>query len=308
MSTTESQTRYPQSYLGACMVPWTESFELDVKAFERHIDDTLNLGVKSLYLFGTAGEGYALTDAQFRQVVDVFAARTVQDGLDPQVGVISLSMGQIIERLQYAWSKGIGMFQISLPSWGALDEEETLLFFKTVCGALPEGRFLHYNLPRAKRIIRGREYAAICEHVPNLVATKNSTTEFARTADLLNHAPMLQHFLLEASWHMGAPMGECSLLCSFAGLFPETSWAFYHAGVNGDLPELLRIGKLYHDIVYEMIPLCGREMIDGAYDKTFVHIRDPQFPNRLLPPYIGMSPEATAKMRDLVENKYGHVK
>ena len=302
-----SSTRYPQSYLGACVVPWTPEFELDVKAFERHIDGTLDLGFKCLYLFGTAGEGYALTDGQFRQIVDVFAARTVQDGLDPQVGVISLSMGQIIERLKYAWSKGIRMFQISLPSWGALDDRETLLFFKTVCGSLPEGRFLHYNLPRTKRIIEGREYARICEQVPNLVATKNSSTDYARTVDLLNHSPMLQHFLLEGNWHMGAPLAECSLLCSFAGLFPKTSWAYFHAGVRKDLSELVRIAKLFDDFKRELFGVFGRPMIDGAYDKTFVAVRDRAFPNRLMPPYISATEDEVRVLRDLVETKYGHV-
>ena len=301
-----SSTRYPQNYLGACVVPWTPEFELDVKAFERHIDGTLDLGIKCLYLFGTAGEGYALTDGQFRQVVDIFATRTVRDGLDPQIGVISLSMGQIIQRLEYAWSKGIRMFQISLPSWGALDEEETLLF-KTVCGSLPEGRFLHYNLPRAKRIIDGREYARICEHVPNLVATKNSSTDYARTVDLLNHSPMLQHFLLEGNWQLGAPLAECSLLCSFEGLFPNTSWAYYHAGVKKDLPELLCIGKVFDDFKRGIFGLFSRPMIDGAYDKTFVTIRDSAFSNRLMSPYIGVTEDETRALRKLVETKYSHV-
>ena len=79
------------------------------------------------------------------------------------------------------------MFQISLPSWGTLDEAETMLFFQTVCGRFPDCRFLHYNLPRAGRIIRGREYHRIAEAVPNLVATKNSSTDYDRTADLLRY-------------------------------------------------------------------------------------------------------------------------
>ena len=40
------------------------------------------------------------------------------------------------------------MFQITLPSWGTLDEAETMLFFTTVCSKFPDCRFMHYNLPR----------------------------------------------------------------------------------------------------------------------------------------------------------------
>ena len=45
---------------------------------------------------GTAGEGYALSDNRFRQVVEIFAGLTVCDDVDPQIGVIGISMEQII--------------------------------------------------------------------------------------------------------------------------------------------------------------------------------------------------------------------
>ena len=231
MSETETRTvkkRYPRRRLAACMLPWTEKFELDVPVFEQQVQTAIDDGYESLYLMGTAGEGYALSEARFKQVVEIFAARTTGKGLDPQIGVIGLSMEQIIFRIALAHDLGIRMFQISLPSWGALDETETMLFFKTVCGEFPDSRFLHYNLPRAKRIIRGAEYHSIAEEVPNLVATKNSSTDYARTYDLLKHAPELQHFLLEGNFAMGCTISECSLPLQFRG------------AVSQDHPKVLR--------------------------------------------------------------------
>ena len=98
----EQPKRYPQSNLAACMLPWTEDFQLDVPAFEEHVQDAIDGGYQSIYLMGTAGEGYALTDARFEQVVEVFAALAVGDGLDPQVGVIGLSMEHVIQRIALA--------------------------------------------------------------------------------------------------------------------------------------------------------------------------------------------------------------
>ena len=146
--TAQVKTRYPQNNLAACMLPWTEDFQLDVAKFEQHVQATLDDGYKCLYLMGTAGEGYALNDTRFKQVVDLFAAMTVREGLIRKSASSDYSMEQIIERIAYAHARGIRMFQISLPSWGALDEAETMIFFKTVCGAFPDSRFLHYNLPR----------------------------------------------------------------------------------------------------------------------------------------------------------------
>jgi dihydrodipicolinate synthase/N-acetylneuraminate lyase len=255
----------------------------------------------------TAGEGYALNDARFRQVVDIFAGLTIRDGLDPQIGFVGLSMARIMERFQTAYDMGIRMFQISLPSWGALDEPEALLYLKTVCGRFPDCRFLHYNLPRAKRIIRGAEYDRTCEVVPNLVATKNSSTDYARTADLMRNAPRLQHFFLEGNFALGCTLGECSLLCSYDALYPKSTWQFFEAGVNRDLPELFRIARLLWETGEDLFAHCTRDMIDGSYDKTFMGLRNPWFSNRMLPPYIGFSEEESRKCREVFEQKYAQV-
>ena len=299
--------RYPQRNLAACMLPWTEQFELDVPVFEQHIQAAVDDGYESLYLMGTAGEGYALGESRFQEVVEVFAAETVGKGLDPQIGVIGLSMEQIIHRIALAHDLGIRMFQISLPSWGPLDESETMLFFKTVCREFSDSRFLHYNLPRAKRIIRGAEYHLIAQEVPNLVATKNSSTDYARTYDLLKHAPELQHFLLEGNFAMGCTIGECALLCSFDALFPKMTWQFFEAGVQRDLNELFRITEFFMGVGERLFGHCERDMIDGAFDKTFVWLRNSEFSNRLLPPYKSLSESESRRCREVFEEHYEKV-
>ena len=180
MDQTETQTvkkRYPRRNLAACMLPWTEKFELNVPVFEQQVQAAVDDGYESLYLMGTAGEGYALSESRFKQVVEIFAARTTGKGLDPQIGVIGLSMEQIVYRIALAHDLGIRMFQISLPSWGALDETETMLFsrqfvvssltaaFCTTTCPVPNGsfgvpnttvspkRFQTWSLPRTARPI-----------------------------------------------------------------------------------------------------------------------------------------------------------
>lgn len=297
-------TRYPQSNLAACMLPWTESFELDKEVFAKHIQATLDANYKHLYILGTAGEGYALNDKRYREVTEFFAARTVRDGIDPQVGVIGLSMEQTIDRIAFARDLGVRMFQISLPSWGTLDEAETLEFFMGVCNSFEDCRFLHYNLPRAGRIIRGAEYHRISQAVPNLVATKNSSTDYARTADLLRNAPEIQHFLLEGNFAMGCTLGECSLLCSYAALFPQTTWEFFEAGCRRDLPALFRIAGFFNEAGSRLFAHCPRTMIDGSYDKTYLWLRDPTFPNRLLLPYHGLSDDESCVCREVFDIHY----
>ncbi len=300
--------RYPQGRLAACLLPWTEDFKLDVPVFENHVQTTIDDGFKCMYLLGTASEGYALDEDLFKQVVEIFAGKTVRPGLDPQVGIIHTSMRQMIKRMEFCHDLGIRMFQMTLPCWGRLDDLELQEFFKTVCGAFPDCRFLHYNRgSSAKRFLTGKDYRRIADEVPNLVATKNSGSDYRATAALLIHAPDLQHFLLESNFAMGCTVGRCSLLCSYDALFPKTTARFFEAGVKKALPELFRITCLFYEFGEKLFAHCTRDMIDPSYDKTFAWLRNPRFSNRLLPPYVGLSAQESGICRQVYEEGYSHI-
>ena len=73
------------------------------------------------------------------------------------VGVISLSLPTIIGRIERAHAMGARRFQLSLPSWGSLNDAEVATFFRETCARFPDVEFLHYNLMRAGRILTGAE-------------------------------------------------------------------------------------------------------------------------------------------------------
>lgn len=300
-------TRFPRANLAALLLPWTESFQFDVEAFDAHVEEALKAGYTHFYLMGTAGEGYAVSENQFQQIVRHFARRALAPGLDPQIGIISLSMSQMITQIAFSREHGFRMFQISLPSWGVLSDAEVLSFFKGVCGKFPDCRFLHYNLPRVKRILSGAMYRRIADEVPNLVATKNSTSDYARVADLMRNVPDLQHFFLENGYAFGCLWGECSLLCSYDLLFPQATWRFYEAGQKLNHPELWRLHKEFNELETLLFGDVETDHIDGAFDKTFAWLKNPRFSNRLLPPYLGLNAEQSAKVRMNYESRCSHL-
>ena len=114
----------------------------------------------------------------------------------------------------------------------------------------------------------------------------------------------MQHFFLEGNFSMGSTMGECSLLCSYDALFPKTTWEFYEAGGRGDLETLFRIHALFSDVEHKLFAHCTRDMIDGSFDKTFLWLRNPNFSNRLLPPYIGLSDDESGLCREIFEEHF----
>lgn len=122
MSNTEHRgsPRYPQGLLTACCVPWNQEEALLKDVFRRHIRLILSRGFRNIYIFGTAGEGYAMDTYRFEQVAAIFAEETIGKDVRPQVGVIALSSAQVIGRVHLAHRLGFRVFQISLPGWSAV--------------------------------------------------------------------------------------------------------------------------------------------------------------------------------------------
>lgn len=282
--------RYPACIMTTCCIPWDDDGRFVEPIFRRGVRTTLEHGTRSLYVFGTAGEGYAVTDRQFDQIVSAFADEMQKAGAEPMVGVIHLSLGTILERIERCRDAGVRHFQISLPGWGALGERELFEFFDQVCGRFTDCQFMHYNLSRTKRIVTGKEYGRLAAAHPNLVATKNTGDSLAHIRSLLEEAPRLQHFLSESGFAYGCQFGECSILASFVMNWPRLK-TFWEAGRRRDFDTLRSIQREIDIVVQTLFETVPDNRIDGAYDKLFAKMYDPEFPLRLLPPYIGSTDE-----------------
>lgn len=296
--------RHHQSILISCEIPWDEHERLEEDVFRSEIRHFLALGFRDLYIFGTAGEGYAVDTSRFQRIVEVFRDETTGKDITPMVGVIALSTANVVERLSMAYRTGFRLFQISLPSWGALDDAETMRFFHDVCGAFPDCGFLHYNLPRSGRLLSPLEYRKIADAVPNLVATKNTGTSVAVTGELMRTVQELQHFFGEAMFPTGCLYGECSLLSSFGPMMPSKTKELFHYGRTKQFEKLFRCQADYLSVVADFespVQYTGR--IDGAYDKMWVRLGGVSMPLRLLSPYEGFSEETFQKCRKIFEKR-----
>jgi dihydrodipicolinate synthase/N-acetylneuraminate lyase len=288
--------RHRPCILATCCVPWDERFDFSEAVFRRSVRHLIAQGIRDLYIFGTAGEGYAVNDAQFDEVARVFLEETRGDDVQGMVGIISISLPTVIGRIERARARGARRFQLSLPSWGVLNDAEVDTFFRETCGRFPDCEFLHYNLQRTGRILTGAEYGRLAQRHPNLVATKNSTADEARLQSLLSDAPQLQHFITEVGFAKAALLGECGFLVSFASTNLALAQEFFRAGRERDAAKLAAFAGEFPGLIATLREAVGdRAHMDGAFDKLFCRIHDPAFPLRLLPPYESVSEERFAR-------------
>ncbi|MBL8848865.1 MAG: dihydrodipicolinate synthase family protein [Planctomycetaceae bacterium] len=297
-------TRYPSCIMACCVVPWSDRHEFQEDLFRDQVRQLLAVGTKHLYVFGTASEGYAVTDRQYLEIARCFSDEMQRGGADPMVGVISLSLPTIIERIEMARDLGVRQFQISLPSWGALSDSELTQFFQETCGRFGDCTFLHYNLMRTKRLVTPQEYGRLALEHANLVATKNSTDSMDRILGLLTEAPQLRHFLTETGFVYGSLVGEVGLLISLAATNWSSAHAFFEAGRRRDAATLVEQQQELTGILQALLSGGGKAHMDGAFDKMLWKLHDARFPLRLLPPYVAASEEGFAAFRAALKERF----
>ncbi len=282
----------PAAILATAVVPWTERYEFDEPAFCRQVHAIARGLTPHLYVFGTAGEGYAVTDRQFDAITAAFWRSAQECGASPMVGLISLSLPVILERIARSYALGFRIFQLSLPSWGALNDREVDAFFAATCGQYPDCEFHHYNLLRTKRLLTSVEYRRLAAAHPNFVAVKCSTEDPVVLADLLTLIPRLRFFLTEFGYAAARRTHDVGLLVSLA----TVNYARAHAFVAGDDARRSADVVEFRNMVTALVAsAAGRFHIDGAYDKMLFRVTNPGFPLRLLPPYATATDEDFAR-------------
>jgi dihydrodipicolinate synthase/N-acetylneuraminate lyase len=298
MTATEAP-RYPRVTLAAACIPWDEKGNVLEDVFREQIRLHLRAGVKHMYVFGTAGEGYAVTESLFDEIVRLFTNEMLRDPESrAMIGLISLSMRTTIERIERCMDLGLRTFQFALPGWGALNDNELATFFREVLGRFPEADFLHYNLQRASRVLGPSEYARLAAQYPNFVGAKNGTSNIVTLHDLLTQAPTIRQFYTELGYPQGCLFGEPGYLMSLTTMNPWLGVKLFEAGVAGDLATLFGIQAEALE-QFELLAVSGaaevsgaefpaaKPHMDGAFEKILAKVLDPNFPLRLLPPYQG---------------------
>ena len=284
--------RYPHMGLGAALLPWTEDFKLDEKMFRKDIHTLVEGGVKYIYIFGTAGEGYAVNDEEFIDITKIFLDELKGTDVTPIVGCISLSTTQIISRLRVAYELGARDFQISFPSWGALTDEEVDIFFHQVCDKFPDCSFMHYNNGgRSKKLLKAKDYIRLSKEIPNLTSVKFMNDSLEDVINVVRADTPIQFVLSEYGYGYGCLFGECSMLFSSIASHLPTAWRLLKAGEEKDIETIAEIEKEVAISQEVLFSTCGTPVINAAYDKLYAKAMIPEFPMRLYPPYQTFSDE-----------------
>lgn len=279
---TSPSTVDPLPILATAVTPWTESYEFDEFAFRQQVRTIAKGLTQNIYIFGTAGEGYAVSERQFKHISAYFWNCAREFSVSPMLGIISLSLPTVIDRIEYGHSLGFREFQISLPSWGSLSDSEVDLFFEETCGRFQSSRFLHYNLSRAGRVLGPEDYRRLSRKHENLTSVKMGCDDSLLVQRLMSAAPRLKFYFTEAGYTYARRIAPCGLLISLASVNHDRALEFVHG--SNEFRKSCAIE--FADMLKSLHRIAGNRFhMDGAFDKILYRAHDHTFPLRLLPPY-----------------------
>jgi len=262
--------------------------------------------VSHIYLFGTAGEGYAVSDEDFELIVSIFSKVMQGSELYPMAGIVNMSMKTMLKRIEISMGYGIRDFMFALPSWGELSSGEIKKFFHQLCDPFPQCRFLHYNTGRAKRIIEPSEYENLAVEIPNFCGAKITTDSIRTIHAYMNREMPLQLFFGDIAYGYARLFGECGLLIAMALSNLDTAWDYFYAAQKREFNKVNQYQRELSLMSEKLTELTEEPKIDGAYDKFLARLADPQFSLALLPPYDTNTDKSFEEYRDYLKKYQPH--
>jgi len=168
----------------AAPTPFNSDWSVDVESLRKMVDHHLRLGVKGLFLCGTAGEGPAMTDADRSKVVEVVKGQGC-DRLLLAVQVTDNSPARVFDNIRRAAAAGADIAVVAHPYFmmNATPANITDFYLECVRGSsLPVGlydRGTHsaYGVPL-------ESLKQVCLE-PNLLLLKDSSCDMTRAKVVL---------------------------------------------------------------------------------------------------------------------------
>jgi dihydrodipicolinate synthase/N-acetylneuraminate lyase len=209
------------------LLPIDARDDIDFAALADEIDAIIAAGVNGVYSNGTAGEFHTQSEDEFDRVSALLAERCEAAGLPFQIGASHMSAQISRERLRRAKALRPVAFQVILPDWFPLSDDEAIAFLKTMAvEADPIGLVL-YNPPHAKRVLAPEQIAMLADRVPALIGVKVAAGDpswFARLGGTLRRISVFTpgHQL---GTHL--PLGSRGAYSNVACLSPAKAQAWY---------------------------------------------------------------------------------
>ena len=275
------------------VTPMTVDGELDLPGLRAHIDFLLSQGVHGIFVLGTTGEFYALSEAE-KQAVVADAVTHVGTRSAVFVGTGAETTREVVRLTAMAQREGAAGVSVITPYFIKPTQPELIDHFRRVAESTSLPVVLYNNPATCGGVNIEPDTVAKLAEVPNIIGIKDSSGDLQNTIELIKITPpdkfsvlMGRDTLLLAALMFGAK-GAIPATCNIA---PHLCVGIYQSYMQGDIAN----AKQFQDQLAPVRMALTLGTGNGAVKEAMILLGRSAGPNRL--PIAPLSEEKREKLK-----------
>ncbi|NRY60252.1 4-hydroxy-tetrahydrodipicolinate synthase [Clostridium beijerinckii] len=227
----------PNGIIPALVTPLDEQGNLMESALKNVIDYTLEAGVHGVFVLGSTGEIYGLTDKQKQRVMEV-TVEHVNGRVPVYAGAGEITTINTIKTAQMAENVGgISALSVITPYFVSPSQDELVEHYTAVANSVNMPIILYGCDGRAHNSIMPETVLKLSE-VENIIGIKDSSGSSERMDKYLELTKDIEDFSvlcgIDTFIYHGLCNGTKGAIASSANVAPKISVGIYNAVMNGD--------------------------------------------------------------------------
>jgi len=241
----------PSGIIPALVTPLDEQGNLMENSLKKIIDYTLEAGVHGVFILGSTGEIYGLTDKQKQRVMEV-TVEHVNGRVPVYAGAGEITTNNSIKTAQMAEKVGgISALSVITPYFISPTQDELIEHYTAIANSVKTPIILYGCDGRAHNSIMP-ETALKLSEVENIIGIKDSSGSSERMDKYLELTKDKEDFSvlcgIDTLIYHGLVNGTKGAIASSANIAPKISVGIYNAVMSGDL-------KKAEELQNKLVPL-----------------------------------------------------
>ncbi|WP_127127091.1 4-hydroxy-tetrahydrodipicolinate synthase [Georgenia sp. SYP-B2076] len=246
----------PEGIIPALVTPLDQQGELLEDGLRDVLDYVIAGGVHGVFVLGSSGEIYGLSDAQKRRVIEI-TVEHVAGRVPVYAGASEITTRDCIKTAQMVQEiGGVSALSVLTPYFMTPTQSELVEHYTAIAGETDLPILLYGNPGRTKVSLPLTTVLTLAE-VTNIVGVKDSSGDLTLTTDYLREVPEGFSVLVgkDTLIHAGLSHGAAGAIASTANVVPRLVSEIYNSYRRGDLARSL-------ELQYRLSPLRG--LVDKA--------------------------------------------
>lgn len=231
----------PKGIIPPVVTPFTEEGTVDFPVYRRVVSHLVEQGIHGMFPLGTTGEFYAVADDEYEALMRCTVEETA--GRVPvYAGANHITPKGVIRLIRLAEKAKVDAVSVLTPYFISQSQEELVRYYTEIAEATDLPIIIYNNTPKTNVLVQPETIARLAE-IPNIVAAKDSSTNFSNTLEYIRLTRHREdfHVLLGTDTHIYAGLccGATGAIASGANSAPRLLANIYDRFAAGDLPGAL---------------------------------------------------------------------